>query len=551
MKRHALAVVGLFFAAILAFGPTAAQPGSAIIGHPYGDLVDHYWGTWWFGEELFSGRFPNTTNLSHFPDALKFWHIDALGALLALPFRPLGMALSWNLLVFGQLFAATLVGYWAGLDLTGSRSAGFVSGIIAGLSPYALGLVHSGLSECLWMAPVVAYVPMLLRAMGLDPRGRPPLPKNEWIAAGLLAAAGGASLYYAIFGALFALAAIPGTGWRIRLGPGAKIVAAAAVMTVPLAWPTLVSLGAGGAVNTANAPGWAGRLPATDILTFFAPGAYYFPDTPAANNPGILHVNYLGFVAIALASVAARGAFLRVGLLYFAFALGPRLAFGKQILYLGGTSVLLPLGFLSFPGSPFAMIHQPYRLVSFFVPWLALAGALAVLRIPARFRPLVGIAVLAETLLISPAAWPVESRTVPTGQIYEGLKGPVLDWPPQGSQLNRDYLLAATVHGQAVPYGVNVFLPVKLREDVLVDSLLRALNDLDGHARNRDVPFQGGVLRKPKGSKTRLHTLGIRHVVVHKSALDDREWGRTSALLEGSFGVPERDDPEVAVWATR
>ena len=60
------------------------------------------------------------------------------------------------------------------------------------------------------------------------------------------------------------------------------------------------------AVSASNAPGWAGGgpLPATDLLSFVWPGRYYFPDTPSLGNPGILHVNALGWVALGLAALA-------------------------------------------------------------------------------------------------------------------------------------------------------------------------------------------------------------------------------------------------------
>ncbi len=551
LRHHAPALGALGGLVVLAIWPMPLAPATTVVGHPYGDMPDHLWGTWWFGRELSSGRFPTATNLSHFPDTLDFWYVDPLGALLALPFHGLGPALAWNALVFLQLLLAALAAYAVGWDLARSRGAALLAGVVGGLSPYAMGLVHSGLSECLALAPVILFVPLSLRALGLDPLGRSPRSRHWLYAALALGLAGTASAYYGLFGALFLLSTVLGPGWRQRLPVAARLLAVAGAVALPAAAMGLASLGSEGAVTAANAPGWTGRLPATDLLTFLTPGEYYFPDTPAAGNPGVLHVNYLGWTAIALAALVARGPFLRVGLVYLLFALGPRLAVHGQVVMVGQSSVLLPLGFLSFPGSPFGMVHQPYRMVALLVPWLAMAAAMASARVPARWRPPLALLALAETLLLSPSPWPLATRPAPDASLYAGIPGPVLDWPPDASRLNRDYLVDATAHGLAVPYGVNVFLPEKLREDPLVDRLLRALNDLDGHARNRDVPWTGSILASPNGTTTRLGTMGFAAVVVHKSALDDREWGRTRALLREALGAPAREDAAVAVWDLR
>lgn len=551
LRHHVPALLALCALVLVALWPLPLAPATTVVGHPYGDMPDHLWGTWWFGRELLAGRLPTATNLSHFPDTLALWYVDPLGALLALPFHGLGPALAWNVLVWLQLSLAALTAYAVGWDLTGSQGAALVAGVVGGLSPYALGLVHSGLAECLGMAPVLAFVPLALRELGLDPRRRPPLPGRGLYPSLALGLAASASAYYGLFGALFLLSAVLGPGWRQRLGPASRVLVVATMVALPAAALGLAALGDGGAVSTANAPGWTGRLPATDLLTFVHPGDYYFPDTPRAGNPGVLHVNYLGWTSIVLAALAARGPFLRVGLVYLLFALGPRLALGGEVVTLGKSSVLLPLGFLSFPGSPFGMVHQPYRLVAFLVPWLAMAAAMAAVRLAPRWRPLVALAVLAETLFCSPSPWPLATREAPDAADYAGIEGPVLDWPPDASRLNRDYLVDATAHGLAVPYGVNVFLPEKLRQDPLVDQLLRALNDLDGRARNRDVPWTGSILAAPSGTATQLGTMGFAAVVVHKSALDDREWGRTRALLREALGPPARENSRVAVWNAR
>jgi len=536
----------LVLACLVALWPLPLVVGSEALGHPYGDLADHYWGTWWFGGELLAGRLPLQTNLSHYPEVLDLWYVDPLGALLALPLRALGFPTAWNLLVLGQVLAATFAAWTLGRWATRDHGAALVAAMVAGPSAYALGLVHSGLSEYLGLAPVILATWGTLRALGIEREGGSGRP---WSAGLWLGIAGWQAPYHLAFGALLLLALIPGAGWRERLRPSVVVGLVALAVSAPAVAGSLLAVGDGAAVTMANAPGWTGRLPATDLLTFVAPWDHYFPDTPANGNPGILHVNSLGLVTLGLAVLGGWSATAGAGLRYGVWCLGPRLAVAKWIATVGGTSVLLPLGFLYFPGSPFAMIHQPYRLVAFLLPILAVLAARGALRLPAPLRPMLAALILGETLLASPVAWPLATRPIEAPLAPE--VGPRLDWPPDASTKNRDYLVDAVAHGQPIPYGVNVFLSETLRRDPLVDQLLRSLGQIDRRARNRDVPFAGRILLRPDGNRTRLPDWGFRWIVVHPDALTDAEWGKTESLLRRAFGEPVKVDGEVWVWAVR
>jgi hypothetical protein len=249
---------------------------------------------------------------------------------------------------------------------------------------------------------------------------------------------------------------------------------------------------------------------------------------------------------------ASRWRLTTPGAVYGVFMLGPRLAFAQHLVMIAGTSVLLPLGLFCFPGSPLGFVHQPYRMVAFFMPWLAIAAALGASHLRATLRPALVVCVLAETLFVSPAHWPLVNRVMTPPATHLALSaGPVLDWPPDGSTANRDYLMWATQHGQPVPYGVNVFLSEKLRRDPLINAMLRLLRRLDMRSRNRDVPFQGRLLLTPTGTETQLAAMGFVHVIVHKESLDNREWTGTESLLHEAFGAPIEEDTKDAVWAVR
>ncbi len=554
IRRHLPAVA--LVAAMVALALWPVFPAGEALGHRYGDLSDHYWGTWWFGGELLQGRLPLTTDVSHVPDHLRLWHIDPLGAILALPLRALGFPAAWNALLLVQMLFAALAIYAMVVDLLRSRSAAVVAAATVAASPYLLGLVHSGLSEYLGLGFPVLYVWALIRAAGLDPRGRPPPRRGTLVAAVLLAVSTLQAFYYGAFGLVLALCFVAGEGWRGRLRPLATTVGLYAVLVTPLLVVAAMTLvGDEAAIGAETAPGWSfAGLPATDLLTFIAPGAYYFPDTVAEGNPGILHVNYLGWSVLALALVGlARERRLRSlrapAAAYTVAALGPRLAYGKQILSLGPVPLVLPLALLYVPFSPFRMVHHPYRLVALSLPLLALFVAAGALRLRPGHRPLAAAVILTELLLMSPVPWPVATAPVEPPAVLERLDaGAVLDWPPDASEANRDYLRWQVAHGRPVPYGVNVFLGETMRRDPLVAELLGALDDVEDRAANRDQAFGGDLALEPDPGPTRLGDWGFRYLILHQADLTVAERTATWAVLRERLGDPVEGVGDDVAW---
>ncbi len=538
--------------------PVAMVRGE-VVGHPTGDLADHVQGAWWFAGELLGGRWPDTTTVTHFPASLRLWFVDPVGALLAAPLWAAGAAVAWNMALIGQVLLTAVAAFLAGRDLSGRRAGGLATAAVVAGSPYLLGLLHSGLSEGVGLAPLVGAAWALLRATGRDPRGRPAPPWMPVVAGACIAASGLQSAYYGAFSGLLALSCLPGDGWKARVLPVVQSLAVGAVLSLPVLWLLTDSLGAAdSAVSAANAPGWVqGALPATDALMFGMPGAYYFPDTPALGNPGILHVVYLGWAAAALAVLGMRrppagiqARALLVPLVVMGLlALGPVLAVGRRVVGVGGLPVPLPLALLYVPGSPFRLVHHPYRLVAALLPLLGIAAALGTRALPRAARWSVPAVILAEALLVSPAQWPLATATATAPDLYAALPpGPVLDWPPDATRANRSYQLQQPDHGRAVPYGVNVFVLDALRGDPLVEDLLRALDDIGGRARNRDVPGAPlpPVPRRP--GTTGLEGLGFRAVVLHGDALDEAERARAEAVLERHLGQSSAEEGSLEAW---
>lgn len=537
----------LGIAAVVTLPLLPALAGAEVLGHPTGDLADHVQGAWAAGQSLLDLRRPDLTALSHFPAPLRLWFVDPVGALMALPLWGLGAHVAWGAVLFMQVALAAGVAFLAGRDLGGTYAGGATAAVVVGGSPYVLGLLHSGLSEYLGLAPVVGGVWALLRLTGRDPRGRP-APRMTWAWAG--SCIGLSTLqapYYGLFLGLVALCCLPGRGWRDRLEELSQALVLGAVLSLPTLWLLTDALGdPAGAVTAANAPAWQqGRWPGVDVLGWFVPG-HLFPDTPALGNPGVLQVHRLSLAAVAIGLLAAarphpdapaaRKLLLPLGLMLL-LGLGPVLTFDGQTPLVAGQPIPLPLGALYVLDTPLRMLHHPYRLAAVVLPLLGALAAVGVGVLPRGIRFTVPAVILVEGLLGGPVPWPLPTTDLRAPAVLTALPaGPVLEWPPDATDANRAYQLAQPAHGRPIPYGVNVFVNEALRGDPLVEDLLTAFDDVGGRGRNRDAPGPPLAPIAPRPGDTGLAALGFRAVVLYPGRLNERERKKTLRRLENHLG---------------
>jgi hypothetical protein len=550
MRHHRLQLFILLGVALLVLWPLPL--GGGILGHPLSDMPDHYQGIWWWGAEINALRLPLVTTTTHLPAGQELWFVDPVGAAIAVILRPLGFPWAYNLTLFAELMLAGVMLYRLAWRRFEQRGAALLAGTIGISAPFLLGLVHSGLTEYLGLFFPIVLLGDALRALEGERRARLFLA----IAVALCAAQ---ALYYGAFAALLLLCLLLGArpGQRaLRLLPA---LALGLLLAAPLAWHVLSGvLGDGGAVGAASAPGWQQpTLPATDLSLFFRPGDHYFPDTPALGNPGILHVHYLGWVALGLAvwGFLSHPALRphRWGVLLFSiFAMGPALAWWGRPVMLGDAPLSLPLAVLyRLPFSPWELVHHPYRLTAFLVPLLAVGAAAAVSRLPRWVAYVALPLVLVENLLVSAAVWPLPVTPSEPPAVYAELPGPggVFDWPPDATTQNRRYQLWQVQHERPIPYGVNVFLREPLMRDPLVAELLTALDDPRQRVRNRDVPYPVDFPEPAAHGWSSLGEIGLRFLVLHPEAMGPRELTATRAVLASWLGEPVYEDAEAEAWA--
>ena len=309
-------------------------------------------------------------------------------------------------------------------------------------------------------------------------------------------------------------------------------------------------------VNAKNAPGWeAHSLPSIDIWSWIRPGDWVHPPTPELGNPGILHVNYLGLVVLALALLGIwknqKLRVLRPGTALFGlFCMGPRLSWGGKAF-----GLLLPMALLyALPFSPFRAIHHPYRIAAFLTPLIALWAAAGLLTISKPWRFVLPGLILLDFILLSPVPYPLKQSTIPDISLYEQAEsGAILDFPPELSSANRSYTLAQVHHGLPIAYGVNRFLSAQLKSDPLVNQMLQCMQNPHRLARNRDIPPKEPVIIPPVGShrgSASLRALGFNTIMVHEAFLRPKE-SRCIKRLLADHTLPIQTSPTHSLYKTR
>lgn len=550
LRPHVLPALLFVALAVFILGPAFAELGAAVPGHPQSDAYEHLQGYWWVADRLADGELPWRAAVFGVPDGGVLWFPDLLGAVLVLPVTwAFGAPVAVGLAELGMLWAAMLGGYALGVQRGGGRAAGVLAGVIFGASPYALGLLHSGVTEYLHLAAFPVLWLCLERSFARGGRAT---------AGAALAWAwlGWANAYYAMFAAAVPLL----VWWSLDARPPLRVAAArlgaivglAALLVLPVALTIRASMAAPDAmIRQESAPGWDWvYLPANDLAGFVLPGDQLFPDFTKRGNFGIRHVHYLGLVALGFA-VAGLRRWWRPLLFAGVLALGPTLHWRGQPVQVAGQVVPLPAALLYVPGSPFRAVHHPYRLVV--LPMLVLAAAAAD---AVRRRPAVALAgaaaVFAEVILVSPGGWPVPSAPLGEALVLPE-PGGVWELPPDFRALNRKWLGRQAVHQRPVPYTVNVFLPASWRQNAAYQAVMGCLRNPERRTIARDarpplaIWLEGGSPQTLAQGVDELRGWGLRYVVLTDELVADERTCLTAAFAAEARELPAASGSPVRI----
>lgn len=513
-RAHLLPLGLYLLLAVLATYPLIRHFGSWLPSDG-GDALQNYWNYWWTERALAAGQNPYWTPLLYAPyGAPLYLHtLNLFNGLVSIPLQLLfGLIPAYNLLVFLSL---TLAGYFAYLlvaEISGSRQAGFIGGIIYAFGSYHMThlLGHMNLLASEWLP---AYILCLVRATGASGRRR----------TGYTLAAVGALLLlmlcdwqYILFAALFTLCYVSARSVARRaLAPLIVAVSIGALwlmLAAPLLLPTIAQARSGATI--APTEGQVQQYGA-DLLDFVRPTQLATLWRPlgrvigeGALQPSSAGGVFLGFLPLLLAAIALwrapRRAWPWAGLtlLFAVLALGPSLS-------IGDVDRGVPLPYALIARIPLLNIARvPNRLALVVTLCLAILAGLAIVALRQRFGARLGgrtrltlTALLAAALLAEHLAVPFPMEAVSAPPFYRQLAassepGTILEIPycKQCSLTN----YRQTVHGRPVIGGyISRRLAYPIRDSPLFRELLPPGEDMtpgvDQAAIRRQILAYAGV----------------------------------------------------------
>jgi len=564
------AAIFTFLLATLVTWPTLVQPTSAVLGHPGNDVWNHIWGYWWVWEKLRHFEIPLETNLMHFPDVSRLFFIDTFGAMITLPVQwALGPVAAVNAIMFSCFWAAGFSAWLLGRQVLGTlRGPGAVTDRLAlivaiayAASPHLIAQAYNGITETLFAAGLPFSTYTTLRFLE-----RPTMRRG--ITAGLAGALCVlANWYFGLFAVVGAvcLLATHALSRRDRVNWRAIPWPAAVGTVVALALVTPVLLGFSSTLDGANAivqrdPKfvWDSLINhnMTDVVSLFHPGRFYSPDLKALTGEDLLIVTYLGWGLLGLAGVGVltlrqqdRVHWVVWVAVFLVLALGPQLYVNGNYVTIDDRKIKLPFLLLYDSIPAFQRISHPFRFVMGAQLGLGILAVGALARRPQWTHALAGAVILAESLLGSPAPWPI-ARSQVTMPAYvselraDPVEGAVLDLPINVPNLERAvYLYYQTAHGRPSPYSLNEPLPAILERSHLARVILVA----EGGQLDTLPPSLGSLDLVVAGRSTAR--LGIRYIVVHERMYPPERLNQVLTLLRTALGDESFDTGEgERVW---
>lgn len=488
------------------------------------DAWQNVWNYWWLRQSLAAGQNPYQTDLLYAPYGVPLYlhTLNPFNGLLTLPVQlAFGLTAAYNAAI---LLSLTLAGYFAYLLIgvvSGSRTAGFIGGVIYAFGSYHLAhlLGHANLVASEWLP---AYLLCLLLAPASTGARR-----WRWIGAGALALVFLAlcDWQYALFAAIFTALWV---GWT-TIARRSVVPALTAGITgllgiiplLPLLIPTVRQL-RDTAETRPEVPG--PETFSADLISFVVPSPLQAWWGTAAERIGdraiaepVERAIFLGFAPLALALIGLwfgrrRAAFWAVAAAAFAL-----LALGPVLQVAGNSFAAIPLPYRLLGQVPLANVFRvPARFGLLVTLCLAVLAGLAVVGLPRRFPAIASgrarlIAPSLLTLLLLaehfPAPYPLVAVNEPS--FYRQLatsseQGAILELP--FALTRSSSLYNQTIHGRPIIGG---YLSRPLAYPIL------ALPPFGG-------PTPDDIVAMPTDGVAEwvLHRAGVRWVVVLRELAD-------------------------------
>jgi hypothetical protein len=545
------------------------------------DTFEFVWSTWWWSHALFDlGQNPAHISIIQYPTGLDFplLPLMAQSFVLPLPITLLaGPVAGYNLIFLLSFVFSGLAGFALCAEVTGSRRAGFIGGLIWAFFPNKLGHAVTGhlfqlvifafplaalawwrllraptYRRAVWAAlalglastvhPIyVAYMVLPLLAVGLAGVLYPPLRSISLRSAG------------------FAPRSLLALRSDIRLRALFLALGFYALLLLPLVVPALLQTVRGGLAYLAPESGTVEL--SLDALAFFLPAPHnpLIEQTPlAALARAVVSrenetIGYVGWGALVLSVVGlwrhrrAAWFWLVLALLGTVLAIGPLLKFGGELVRLSidGSQYPLPLPYAVLGRLPFfEWSRAPGRLSALIMLGVSVLAALgwAALQLrlaSARARALtaaLSVFVLAEYLVVFPFPLTPAAQPEPVTALAAETNGlAVLHLPLSDNEAKQRALFWQTRHEHPL-VGGRAYRDVPGGDD-LANFLTQLLT----------APAEGGIVAAPSEADrlALLNELGVGWVLYDPHADPS---GALRAALEQRLGPSRAQDEAAALF---
>jgi hypothetical protein len=527
-KRLDLAVLGLYGLLTLMLASSLVSSLNTVLAGQSSDVYHNPWADWWTKKALTEGLDFYYTDYMFYPQGTSlafhsFTHVNTFIILLLTPLT--GYFAAYNMVI---LLAYTLSGFGMYLlvtDLTGSRPAAFVAGLVFAFYPYhVFESAHPVLVTTQWM-PLFALA--LMRSLR---RTGPSQVKQVLLAAlwFLLTALSSWHLMImlSMWTSLYLLyeIAFERSEWAPRAFRALTLLAAVVgLVLVPFLWPMMHELVTSDAGYVTKSSGHG-----CDLLSFIVPNQYNPLLGSLADTLGIeaeggftrKHSAYLGYVAIGLAVVGVVNAgrktrfWLLAGFIFYVLSLGSQVHLNEVPLHSFSLPWAVPIiGVLRHPRRLHVLVFFCFAvLVGYGGHWLHN-------RIALRSRILAHIAlasvagfVLLEYLILPFPTTPTNRSPFWDRLAQEEGDFAVADFPKDN--LSEKYAMFCQIfHGKKIVSGRVSRTPREAEAFWEANPLLERLSE--GIA-----PDPGWDMEQ---EFARLAAQDIRYIVVHKHLLKSEE----------------------------
>ena len=511
-----------------------------------------WWNNWWVKKALTTGQSVYYTKHQFFPSGvdLTYHSFSWLNTAVWMLLEPLvGSLVAYNLTVLWVFPIAACGTACLVRELTGSRSAAFLAGLVYAFVPYRLGQYnHPNLMGTQWAPFLTLY---LLRAIR-GGRWRPTLFAGLFLV--LAALVGWNQFLYMLiwiaFVGAYAWITRMGAFWRlVRVVAG--VIAVALLALSPLLFPMLRSrLGSEETLGDVQQD-WT----QTDLLAYVLPNRFH-PLWGRLIEPVYQHLRKpnrvvsVGYAVMALLgySLARRHVRRRAGmwwagiLLWWLMALGPFLRFNGHIypsipLPYYPLSRLYAFQLLKLPDRYNLILSLPVAVVTGY------AAADLVPRFKRRWRAAF-IATLSALVLFEYASLPVRTQSLQVPRFYEQLADEegdagIVELPIDFYGSAKWYLLYQVVHGHPIAEGHISRRPPAATAYLDAHPLLRSLY------RTQEIdPALTDVSRQLRA----LNAAGFRYLVIHKQFADLR---RAADWQKWLVVTPAFEDQDLVAYSTQ